>query len=361
MSAQPSDTPPSEPTASDSPAAESSETPTSEARPSRLKSVLLGTAVAAVAALGTFQVLRADAAKSSTEPTANAAKPPVARVNGELIAYAEVADECVARHGAEVLDNLINRRLILQACRGENVSVTDAEILQKATEDAKKFNLPLDTWYQMLLSERKLTRTQYHRDVLWPMLALQKLAGKTVQVTDADMQQAFERDYGPRVKARLIAVDGNQRQATRVWEMCQKSPEAFDKIAREHSADPNSRPLGGVIPPIRRHLGDAKFEQAAFALAEGEISDLIQMPDGQWVILKCEGRTEPVVTAIDDVYTELLAQQKEEKTQLAVAQVFERIREQAQVINHLTGTATGTARTGGSGMIRQAGATMPAK
>ena len=320
------------------------------------KPAMAAVAVVLVAVVG-MQVLRADEAKSQTALPAAPERPALARVNGQPIRYEQVADECVARYGREVLDNLIHRKLIEQACAEKNVSVSGAEIAKEAADQAEKFNLPLDTWYQMLLSERKLTRAQYHRDVLWPMLALRKLAGGQVTVSEDDMQQAFERDYGPRVKARMIVIDGNQRQASKIWELAKANPDDFEKIAAEHSADPNSRPLGGIIPPIRRHAGSPQLEKEAFGLAAGEISGLVQMADGKWVFLKCEGRTQPVVQEIQDVWTELLAQQKEEKVQAGVAQVFDEIRSEAKIINHLTGTATGHATGGQSGVIRQTSGT----
>ena len=333
-------------------------TTSSAAARGRLKTALVGTVGLALLAAVGFQFWRADDARSQTTTPQAETRPPLARVNGESISYQSVADECIARHGAEVLENLVNRKLIEQACRKAQVTVSQREVEREIADQAEKFNLPIDSWYQLLANERKLSPTQYQRDVVWPMLALKKLAGQNVQVSDADMQLAFERDYGPRVKARMILIDGNQRQATKIWELATANPEKFDQLAREHSTDPNSRPLGGVIPPIRRHLGSPQFEQAAFSLAEGAISDLVQLADGQWCILKGEGRTEPVVTDINDVYTELLAQQKEEKVQVAVAQVFEEIREGAKVINHLTGTATGHAPApGGSQVIRQASGT----
>ena len=321
------------------------------------RTLLGGTATLVLVAAVASQFLRAETARSSTAATEQTAeRPPLARVNGQPISYDQVAAECVARHGGDVLDNLINRKLIEQACTRAGVTVSNGEIAAHAAEQAEKFNLPLDTWYQVLLSEQKLTQAQYHRDVVWPKLALRKLAGQNIAVSEADMQKAFERDYGPRVKARMILIDGNQRQASKVWELARANPDDFDKLAREHSADPNSSPLGGVIPPIRRHVGVPQFEEAAFNLAVGEISSMIQLPDGKWVFLKGEGRTEPVVTDVKDVWTELLAAQKEEKVRTAVAEVFEEIRSSAKVINHLTGTATGHSRSQ-SGLIRQASGT----
>ena len=56
----------------------------------------------------------------------------------------------------------------------------------------------------------------------------------------------------------------------------------------QHSQDVNSASSSGLIQPIRRHLGDPKLEQAAFAMKQGEISPVVQVGD-QFVILKCEG------------------------------------------------------------------------
>src|SRR4051794_16946718 len=53
---------------------------------------------------------------------------PIAVVNGEIITRQQLADECVARKGQEILDTLIARRLIEQAMRSKKIEVTAAEI-----------------------------------------------------------------------------------------------------------------------------------------------------------------------------------------------------------------------------------------
>ena len=37
---------------------------------------------------------------------------------------------------------------------------------------------------------------------------------------------------------------------------------------------------GGEIPPIHKHFGDPKVEQAAFNLKPGQLTSLLEMPDG---------------------------------------------------------------------------------
>ncbi|HWL11336.1 MAG TPA: peptidylprolyl isomerase [Planctomicrobium sp.] len=311
--------------------------------------ILTGTAILLVAAGVGFQFFKANPAasqtvgesgKTSLSNTPNNVRV-LAKVNGQSITYDVVARECVNRHGQEVLDSLVNRLIIQQECERKGVTVALEEVEQEVAKTAKKFNLPLDTWYKMLESERKLSRDQYHQDVIWPMLALKKLAGQNIEVSEQDMKTGFERDYGPRVKARMILVEGNIRQANQIWEKCRDSLEDFDRIAREFSADPNTRPLGGVIPPIQRHRGSKSLEDEAFRLKPGELSPVIQIAESRYVILKCEGTTEPVVTDIREVWDDLYSQLVEEKTQKSVAKVFEEIQNQSRVDNFLTNRSTG--------------------
>lgn len=322
----------------------------------RMVPVLIGTAGVMIVAGIMFQWMRPGTASSQTTPQGAASSQSsqvLARVNGQTIHYDVVAQDAVERHGAEILDNIINRTIIQQACDQRGVMVTPAEVQQEVIDIASKFNLPLETWYQMLQSERGITTEQYHRDVIWPMLALKKLAGGEVNVTEEDMFRAFERDYGPRVRARLILIEGNNRQASEIWNKCNAAPDTFDALAREYSADPNTRPLGGLIPPIRRFGGDPRIEDAAFAMQPGQISNLIAI-DGvvdRYVILKCEGFTEPLVNDIRQVWDELLAQITEEKVQESVAITFDNLRQSAEIYNGLTQTSSagspyvGTRRT----------------
>jgi len=335
---------------SHSPATEppASETPVRSRR--KFVPILAGTGILLVAAGVWLQFFNAHPAASQTAnesgKTALSNTPTnvkvLAKVNGQSITYDVVARECVNRHGQEVLESLINRLIIQQECERRGVAITAEEVHEEVARTAKKFNLPLDTWYKMLESERKLTRDQYHQDVIWPMLALKKLAGQSIEVTEADMKTGFERDYGPRVKARLILVDANLRQANQIWEKCVAAPDDFDRIAREFSADPNTRPLGGVIPPIRRHSGSKNVEDEAFRMKPGEISPVIQVAENRYVILKCEGTTEPVVTDIKDVWEDLYAQLVEEKTQKSVAHIFEDVQKSSRVDNFLTNQSTGS-------------------
>ena len=296
------------------------------------------------AALG-MQFWRAEdgkAAEQAATSTAgrvsmNVLDKPVSRVNGASISYEELAKECIERHGRDVLENVINRTLIQQACAEAGVTVTDAEVNQEIVRISKKFGLPVDQWEKMLQAERGLTPLQYRRDVIWPMLALKKLAGQEVRITREQMQEAYVDNYGPRVKARMVVLD-NVRRAQEIWEKVKNNPDDFENFARDYSVEPNSRALGGTVPPIRRYSGaHEEIRKAAFKMkTPGEVSGIIQV-DQQYVILKYEGQTEPVEHDAKDVEAQLYEELKEREVQVMVATTFENLKKNARVDNYLTG------------------------
>lgn len=346
--------------------------PVSNPLPTRTRSrwgtILGGTAVMALGAGVLFQVLRPEPAASQTAEKPAARKPAgapaaanqssevQARVNNQTIGYDSLARECFERHGQEVLDNMINRLLIQQECDRQGVTITKADVEGEIAKITEKFNLPIDQWYAMLAKERGVTPQQYQNDVIWPMLALRKLAGlqAETQVSEADMLQAFERDYGPRVKARCIVLAAKIAQSDKILKMCKTDPAKFEEYAAEFSIDPNTRALGGAMPPIRKYGGASQIEDVAFKMKPGDISPVIEFQGQHW-ILKCEGHTEQVVTDPKEVWDELYAQVTEEKTQVAVATTFQEIKDRAEIHNYLDRTSStpsgkaSTARTAAAG------------
>lgn len=310
--------------------------------------VIGGTAVVLIAGLVLMQTFRAQPGQAAAESAgtaklSNMQARPMARVGREDILYDMLAEECVARYGKEVLDDLINRMIIQQACEARGISVSEEEVTAEVNRIAKRFNLDPAAWYQMLQAERNITPMQYRQSVIWPMLALKKLAGDQVDITEEEMNKAFVRNYGPRVKARMILID-NLRHAQECWAECTKTPDEFEKLAQKYSIDPNSRALGGTIPPIPRYSGNDALEVAAFKLQPGEISGIVEIQSGRYAILKCEGRTEPVTNNIEEVRDSLYEELFESRTQQSVAEVFKKLKDNAKVDNFLTQTSTGPDR-----------------
>ena len=151
-------------------------------------------------------------------------------------------------------------------------------------------------------------------DAVWPSVALKKLVGDRVDVTDVDLKKGFEANFGPRVRCRAIVLN-SQRKAQEVWEKARDNStvENFGALAEAYSIEAGSRALKGEVPPIQKHGGQPLLEKEAFALEEGELSGIIQTAGDNFVILLCEGRTKPVQVDFEEVREQLHEELYEKK------------------------------------------------
>ena len=139
-------------------------------------------------------------------------------------------------------------------------------------------------------SSRGVTTDLYLRDSVWPSVALKKIVGESLLITDDDLRKGFEANYGPRVRCRAIVLS-SLRKAQEVWDKARQKPTAdnFGKLAEKYSVEANSRALRGEVPPIQRFGGQPQLEAEAFKLQAGELSGIIQT-GATFVILYCEGQ-----------------------------------------------------------------------
>jgi len=290
-------------------------------------------------------VVRASSTQSGARPavpgTTGASKPQVvAVVNGEPISRTELGREAVRQYGREVLEAMVNKRLIAQECQRRGVAVTQAEVDAEIKRLAQRFNLPLDQWLKLLEDERGITPEEYAEDIVWSTLALRKLAGEKLKVSQSELAQEFERRYGPAVDVRLIAC-GTLEKAKQVLAKAKANPEHFGKLAKQYSED-TSASLEGRIQPIRKHCGFEQIEQAAFSLQPGEVSDIIEA-GGQYLILRCERKLPGSQTVrFQEVAPQLEEVIRERKLREAAGEIFQALQDAAQVVN-----AAADARRGG--------------
>ena len=275
-------------------------------------------------------------------------EPVVARVNNEFITWKALAEECIARKGPEVLDTMISKLLVMQACQQRGIKVTAAEVDEEIGRTAQKLNMSREAFLKMLKEQRDIDPKRYAEDVVLPGLALKKLATPYVKVTEEDIEHGFEAMYGEKVKCRWIMFD-DSRNAMRVWNELRNGAKPgegkvalaeFERQVVKWSSDISSRALGGQIQPISHHTSPQfqELEKAAFAMKEdGEISPVVQLGN-TWVILYREALIAPANVKLDgDVRKQIDAEITEAKMREQIARVFQGLREKASIDNLLTG------------------------
>lgn len=254
----------------------------------------------------------------------------VARVNGEDITRNELAEECVRHYGEDVLERMTKKLLIIQECKARNIQVTQEEVNAEIHRMATRFKLPVDQWLKMLKEERGINPTQYSNDIIYPTLALRKIAKGRLTVTEEELRVEYEKFYGESVKARMIACKSREK-AEKLHADVTANPSEFGNIAKNESEDVSSASVNGMVNPIRRHLGYKEIEDAAFAIKEG-ISPVIPVA-GQYVILKCEGIIPKQNVRFEDARPLLEESINESKLRTAAAQLFDELQKKADVVN----------------------------
>ncbi len=255
----------------------------------------------------------------------------MALVNGQDISRLDLANACVERFGKDVLESMVNKKLILHHCSKRNIAVTNGEIDAEIDRMAQRFRLGREQWLEMLQKERGVTAAEYKRDILWPTIALRKLAADDLQVSEQEIQEQYEMRHGPAVQARLIVVN-DARRAAELQAHLATNPNEFARVAMAESIDINSASFGGLIQPIRHHMGDANIEKAVFALQPGQVTGVIPVAD-QFAILKCENLIPRREVPYESVKEEIAESIREEKLRAVAGDLFKKLQDSAVVQN----------------------------
>ncbi len=206
----------------------------------------------------------------------------------------------------EVLDKLIDDRLIVAEAHKQNLAVSDAEV-QKSVDDAladTKKRLGTQAAFEAELKNEGMTedalRARYKDEVSRQLLANQLLrkALPKVEVTPADAEKYFTEhpnDFPkrpPAIHAQVIFIpvepDSLEKMEVRkkaVETLARiKKGESFSRLAQSLSEDPGTQQSGGDLGWFKKGTLDSTFEEAAFKLPVGAVSGIVQTPFGYHLI-----------------------------------------------------------------------------
>ena len=276
------------------------------------------------------------AAQSNAQTQSQTQSDVVALVNGESIGRKTLGNEVLRRHGEDVLESMVNKYLILQACKQKAITITEKDVADELGRIAGKFGLSEDRYLQMLQQERKISPTEYRRDIVWPMLALRQLVAKETEITPDEFNKAFTSEYGASVKCRMIML-ASKEEITQLHTRAQANPTQFGQLAKDFSEDESSASVRGMIPPIRRHTSDPLFEKIAFSLNPMQISEPFQVAD-QWIMLQCVKHvpaSQPAPQTMSAIRQQITDRLRDQKMRTAGTTLFQQLQQQAQVVNVL--------------------------
>jgi foldase protein PrsA len=259
--------------------------------------VMLG-AVAALLALvgGTYFAM------NQLQPQATVA----ATVNGEPIYTTDVnkyVAQIAQRHGvdlsrpesakqrAEILDTvlqqLIDRSIILQEARQRGLLATEAEVetrlaaLRKNFKTESEFKNALEVRGVSLAELQQQARLQLSLERLMAALPAQKPTDEEIRAEFLKNPKAFDTPEHVRASHILVKTEAEGR----IILARLKAGEPFEKIAEEVSLDPGSKQRGGDLGAFARGQMVPEFEKAAFTQPIGQVGDPVRSQFGFHIIL----------------------------------------------------------------------------
>lgn len=304
----------------------------------------LAMAILGVTAIGGFwsksQVLAQG--KTSPAPQTKTATPPAAPSDycQRVVAYIydtipitreDLGEYLIARMPEDRLNNLVNKRIIDHYCQQKGIEVTAAEVEADFAETLKGLNVTAKEFESKVLKPHGKSLYEWREDVIKPRILLSKLCRDRIKVTDQDLQTAFEAYFGEKVDCRIILwPKGEQKIAMNMYGKIRDSEEEFDRASRSQASQQLAS-TGGHIAPIGRHTtGNEALERAAFSLRKGELSQLIDTPEGP-VVIKCVDRLPADASKkLSDVREQLTKEVVSKKVQLEIPKMFNELREKAQ-------------------------------
>lgn len=277
----------------------------------------------------------AHAAGPTNPPQANEAeKRLVAYLHGGKVQITreELGEYLIARFGAEKIDLLVNKVIIETACKERNIEVTDAEIEAALQEDLKGIQVDRQQFISGVLKQYGKTMYEWREDVLRPKIQIMKLCKLQISVNEDDIKKAFDGEFGKRVDGRIIIWPKTEdRIAKLAWSKIRQDEEEF-KNASMTQASAALASSGGRIKPFGRGVGmNAKLEEQAFSLKEGQVSALFDAGTEGIACFKCDKIIPPDAEAKLEDHRERLSKVVfEQKLAIEVPKKCRELRDAAQ-------------------------------
>lgn len=294
-------------------------------------------------------------------------KDPVALVNGvkitndeyqrELSFYLQQASQqgrqipenMLPKIRGEILDNLIDRELLYQESRKQNIDIQNEQIDQQLKDIKARFSSQAE--FESVIAQMELSETDLKSQIERNMAIRELIESQVTQkITITDQETKAYYDSNPKlfkkpeqVKAShiLIKVDANATETQKAQARIEivkiqqklKTGEDFATLAKEYSQGPSSV-RGGDLGYFGHGQMVKPFEDAAFALKPNEISEIVETRFGYHLIKVVDKR--PATTmAYAEVKDQLNRSLKRQKIEEGAKLFINNLKKDAKIQKYL--------------------------
>lgn len=294
-------------------------------------------------------------------------KDPVALVNGvkitnneyerELNFYLQqtsqqgrqVPEYMMPKIKSEILDNLIDRELLYQESRKNNIDINSEQIDQQLKDIKARF--PSQAEFEKVIAQMELSETDLKSQIERNMAIRELIESQVTQkITITDEETKAYYDSNPKlfnkpeqIKAShiLIKVDANATDTQKAQARIEivkiqqklKNGEDFATLAKEYSQGP-SNVKGGDLGYFGRGQMVKPFEDAAFALKPNEVSEIVETRFGYHLIKVVDKQPETTM-AYAEVKDQLNRSLKRQKIEQGAKLYIDNLKKDAKIEKYI--------------------------
>lgn len=232
----------------------------------------------------------------------------------------------------QVAEKLITDRLVLEDAQKLGIKVTQEEVDQEI-QAAKDYFGGQEEFLDFLTAQN-MSEEQFTEEIRRGLIIgkYREKIVETVSVSEEDVRKYYDENTkefkNDTLKASHILLDTREK-AEEVLAKAEAG-EDFAGLAEQYSVDPSAKTNKGDLGEFGYGDMVEPFEEAAFALDEGEISDIVQSQFG-YHIIKVFEKTIVDVTPFEEVRDQIESRLIYSKEEAEYSRKITELREQAQI------------------------------
>ena len=233
-----------------------------------------------------------------------------------------------------ILDQLINYELFYQQAQKEKIKISNDDINLEIDKIKDNFASPEE--FDEALKANNITLVRLKEDIKRQLMinSILEETRNQISISDEELLEYYNENKESflepeQVHARHILVE-TEEEANNLLLQLKEGLTDFAELAKEKSIGP-SAPSGGDLGFFSRGQMVKEFEDTAFSLEPGEISDVVQTQFG-YHIIKCEEKKEEYSPAFEEAKERISNTLRYQKENEAISTFISKLKEEAVIV-----------------------------
>lgn len=220
----------------------------------------------------------------------------------EQVYHGEELENFKVRARKELLEQLIENKLVLQYAKKEGISISEAAMEEELADVKDKFGSM--EGFQDALKKEGVTLEQYKKDLSNQLIVKGMIERDVVsksKVSPEEIEGYYNEHKDEFITPKMvhighILIKSNEKQAQNIYKQLSEGAD-FSKLASQYSeaGDPGFIPLEQLKPELRSIVDSLKI---------GEYSKIIKTDIG-WHIIKLNEMKEPKAVSLTEIWDDL--------------------------------------------------------